>query len=202
MTLYRFEHKGTVLGQALVSPCKRILVPTIPKNSSSWLKVWLRDENGWTLETGTHEKYVNMEVLVALRDPVERWLSGAAEYLSLYFDSTEVQNTGVARILEDVIAVDDHTECQCVFYECFDKENNTLSYFPASDPMLILSTIEFLGVDIHKKSFMHKPINTTADPLNKQKLDYKNWLRECVNLDKITDYYRIYDTTTYEQGCY
>ena len=198
----RFEHKGLQLGQALVSPCKKILVPIIPKNSSTWLKVWLRDENKWTLETGAHEKYTGTDVLVALRDPVERWLSGAAEYLSLYFDSTEVQNTGVAQILEDVVAVDDHTECQCVFYECFNNEKNTLYYLPASDPMTIISFVEFLGVDLNKKSFIRKPINTTMDPVNKLKLDYKNWLRHCVNLNKITEYYRIYDKTTYEQGCY
>ena len=200
--MYRFEHKGTFLGQALVSPCKKILVPTIPKNSSSWLKVWLRDENGWTLETGAHKKYTDTDVLVALRDPVERWLSGAAEYLSLYFDSTEVQNTGVAQILEDIVAVDDHTECQCVFYECFNSEKNTLYYLPASDPMTIISFVEFLGVDLNKKSFIRKPINTTMDPVNKLKLDYKNWLRHCVDLNKITEYYQIYDKTTYEQGCY
>ena len=68
--------------------------------------------------------------------------------------------------------------------------------------MTIISFIEFLGVDLNKKSFIHKPINTTMDPVNKLKLDYKNWLRHCVDLNKITEYYQIYDKTTYEQGCY
>lgn len=56
----------------------------IPKNASSWISSTLK-HNGWTQGTLDHcpNQHIN-ELIVALRDPVDRWVAGVAQYFSSY----------------------------------------------------------------------------------------------------------------------
>jgi hypothetical protein len=77
-SLSRFDHGG------FWHPCVENLsfYCMIPKNASSWTSQLLT-HNGWIegqiSETG---KEVAEELIVILRDPVERWIAGIAQYLS------------------------------------------------------------------------------------------------------------------------
>lgn len=56
----------------------------IPKNASSWISSVFR-HNGWI--EGTQENFPKQsidELIVVLRDPVERWVAGVAQYLIGY----------------------------------------------------------------------------------------------------------------------
>lgn len=63
----------------------------IPKNASSWVSDLL-NHNGWI--EGSPTMHIN-EMIVVLRDPVERWVAGIAQYFSSYilhshwFDRTQ-----------------------------------------------------------------------------------------------------------------
>jgi hypothetical protein len=56
----------------------------IPKNGSSWVSNVLQ-HNGWTQGVLEHcpKQHIN-ELIVVLRDPVERWIAGIAQYFSSY----------------------------------------------------------------------------------------------------------------------
>jgi hypothetical protein len=56
----------------------------IPKNASSWVSSVLK-HNGWTQGVLDHcpNQHIN-ELIVILRDPVDRWVAGIAQYFSSY----------------------------------------------------------------------------------------------------------------------
>jgi hypothetical protein len=56
----------------------------IPKNASSWTSGVLK-HNGWTQGVLEHcpNQHIN-ELIVVLRDPVDRWVAGIAQYFSSY----------------------------------------------------------------------------------------------------------------------
>ena len=64
--------------------CKRFLV-SIPKNASSYIADWAM-HYGWSSAiVGDKCNWGNVEeMIVILRDPVERWISGVAQYITSY----------------------------------------------------------------------------------------------------------------------
>jgi hypothetical protein len=64
----------------LDSDCSRFLV-SIPKNASSYLLSWAR-QNGWFADQASDFNQCIQEIIVVLRDPEERWISGFAQYVS------------------------------------------------------------------------------------------------------------------------
>lgn len=85
--------RGYGYGSGMLSPdCSKFIV-NIPKNASSYLVDWAGKE-GWTSAVvgdlcGWH--LVN-EMIVVLRDPVDRWVSGIAQYLNTYILSVKGPN--------------------------------------------------------------------------------------------------------------
>lgn len=124
--------------------CSQFLV-SIPKNASSSLVDWLGRYEWSSAVVGDNCNWNNVgEVLVVLRDPVERWISGIVQYIHTYilyvhgpntvklsyeipteFDyamSTEQfikqYNQLSERLLFDVInRFDDHVWPQCEFFQ-------------------------------------------------------------------------------------
>lgn len=112
----------------------------IPKNASSWTKPNLKDW-GWEFYN-YHTDHINKPALVVLRDPVERWLSGIAEYFTLYHPhmSSGHITQAVFELVFDRITFDDHTEKQikflhglntdcCTFMMCDKNYRNNFSDF-------------------------------------------------------------------------
>ena len=100
----KWAHLGHTLGECWHS--KGITFVHVPKNASSFVKGCLIN-NGWQYS----KTFVPSEhYLVVLRDPLERWLSGMAEYQvnskQLDLDVHTIFNT---------ITFDDHTELQTYF---------------------------------------------------------------------------------------
>lgn len=98
----------------------------IPKNASSWTKPNLLDW-GWEFYNYHTDNLYNKHALVILRDPVDRWLSGIAEYFYLKhrdFDSIQI-NRHFLDLIFDRVAFDDHTESQVLFLQNLDKTNCT-----------------------------------------------------------------------------
>jgi hypothetical protein len=53
----------------------------IPKNASSYLLSWSQ-QNGWSVGSATEFSHTIKEIIVVLRDPEQRWVSGLAQYVS------------------------------------------------------------------------------------------------------------------------
>jgi len=74
-------NKGFVYGSGLVNPDHTRFIVNIPKNASSFLSNWAQ-ENQWTVAHADDVSLTLQEIIIVLRDPVERWISGFAQYAS------------------------------------------------------------------------------------------------------------------------
>jgi hypothetical protein len=86
--------RGFGHGSGLLSPtCDQFLL-NIPKNASSYLLDW-GTRQGWTtaIVGDTCDWHRCEELIVVLRDPLERWISGIAQYINSYILSVIGPNT-------------------------------------------------------------------------------------------------------------
>jgi hypothetical protein len=121
----QWQHKGHVMGQCMSHPDMNLMYVNIPKNASSWTKPNLLDW-GWEFYNYRTDG-LNKPALVVLRDPVDRWLSGIAEYFTLYHPGlrTDEITLGFLDLVFDRITFDDHTDLQVKFIEGLDTEQCT-----------------------------------------------------------------------------
>ena len=77
--------RGYGYGSGILSPGHDRFVVNIPKNASSYLLDW-SNHHGWTAAEINNIDYPCklQELIVVLRDPVQRWISGIAQYLTGY----------------------------------------------------------------------------------------------------------------------
>lgn len=122
-----WQYKGHVLGECMSHPTGDLMYVNIPKNASSWTKPNLKDW-GWEF-FNYHTDKLDKTAIVVLRDPVDRWLSGIAEYFTLYHSDKQILSTDAIDIIFDRVCFDDHTDRQvkfihgldterCVFFKC------------------------------------------------------------------------------------
>ena len=117
-----WAHKGHVYGECMSKADIDLMYVYIPKNASSWTKPNLKDW-GWEFYN-YHTDNLNKTAIVVLRDPVERWLSGIAEYFTLYHSNINAPDniTELVSIIFDRITFDDHTEKQVKFIQGLDTD--------------------------------------------------------------------------------
>ena len=110
----RWSHLGHHLGECWNDKDKSITFVHIPKNASSFVKVCLLSTEKFTHSNSliTAERY-----LIALRDPIERWISGIAQFMN---DKNNQHAT--LHDLLDRITIDDHTELQTYFLQEIDLD--------------------------------------------------------------------------------
>lgn len=121
-----YKNKGHVFGECLSHSNTDLMYVNIPKNASSWTKPNLKDW-GWQHYNYHTDNLYHKHALVVLRDPVERWLSGIAEYMYLYHKDTDTNEFSKCffDLVFDRIAFDDHTEQQVLFLEKLNLNNCT-----------------------------------------------------------------------------
>ena len=163
----------------LESPDKETIFVSIPKNASSFVSDWLI-ENGWISRriNSTDPKYVAL----VLRDPVDRWCSGIAQYIQGLGIQINEYTSAMDKIIFDVVdRFDDHTWPQHVFYE---------GVFPNRPKMLFRTDLDLQHT--LKQHFRLQPphtqnYNCSAHNIDKkQTIDYfKQQLQNPVLLDKI-----------------
>ena len=124
--LDEWQYKGHRLGECMSHRDSDLMYVYIPKNASSWTKPNLLDF-GWQFYN-YHTDYLNKHALVVLRDPVDRWLSGIAEYLALYHPTIQV-SPGMLDLIFDRVCFDDHTERQIKFLYGLNTDNCTFLWF-------------------------------------------------------------------------
>jgi hypothetical protein len=120
--LDQWAHKGHRFGECMSHPQSDLMYVHIPKNASSWTKPNLQDW-GWEFYN-YHTDNLNKTAIVVLRDPVERWVSGIAEYFTLYHchASGIEYSTQLLDIIFDKVTFDDHTDKQVNFIHNLDTD--------------------------------------------------------------------------------
>ncbi len=113
----KWAHLGHILGECWTDQDKSITFIHIPKNASSFVKGCLISSGRFThsdsLVTADH-------YLITLRDPIERWISGIAQFMGI-----ESNRRVTLHELVERVTVDDHTELQTYFLQDVDIEKCT-----------------------------------------------------------------------------
>jgi len=113
----KWAHLGHTLGECWNDQNKSITFVHIPKNASSFVKGCLISSDRFThsdsLVTADH-------YLITLRDPIERWISGIAQFMDV-----ELNQQFTLRELVELVTVDDHTELQTYFLQDVDIDRCT-----------------------------------------------------------------------------
>ena len=121
----RWAHLGHHLGECWNDQDKSITFVHIPKNASSFVKGVLIGSGGFWHHS---ETLINSgENLIVLRDPIDRWLSGLATWLThrlpQHTPLTSVRdNSTLLDVLFDTVRQDDHTEQQLFFLQNVDVD--------------------------------------------------------------------------------
>lgn len=137
-----WKNKGHAFGECMSHVDSAFMYVYIPKNASSWTKPNLKDW-GWEFYNYHEDLQIkNKKAIVVLRDPLERWISGIAEYLYLHHYDTNVWeiNNHMINLIFDRVVFDDHTERQinflhgldrgnCVFFKCDENYRKNFSDF-------------------------------------------------------------------------
>ena len=121
-----YKSKGHVFGECMSKPDSDLMYINIPKNATSWTKPNLKDW-GWEFYNYHTDNLYHKHALVVLRDPVDRWLSGIAEYMFLYHNHLNPLQFSDAffDLVFDRVAFDDHTEQQVLFLDGINLDNCT-----------------------------------------------------------------------------
>ncbi len=141
----QLSNRGFGYGTGSLNPvCSKFIV-NMPKNASSYLLDWA-GRHDWSMATvGDNCNWDQVqEMIVILRDPLDRWISGMAQYLNTYILSVfgpngpiyndneltphdnsltadewiQQYNQSTERLVFDLISrFDDHTWPQCELFE-------------------------------------------------------------------------------------
>lgn len=83
-------NRGFGYGSGIIDPDNQIFIVNIPKNASSYVLSWAQC-HGWRATLAHHTSKIG-EMVVLLRDPVQRWISGMAQYVNTYILSVRGPN--------------------------------------------------------------------------------------------------------------
>jgi hypothetical protein len=169
--LTEWHHKGHDYGECMSCDDTEFMYVHIPKNASSWTKPNLRDL-GWEF-FNYHTDHLNKRALVALRDPVERWVSGMAEYLFLNHRFSSLMDSDIWDLIFDRITFDDHTERQINFLHGLDTDQ---CVFLWCDANYRKNFSAFVSQELHypNRYFNYEPQHVSA--LSPDRLRFKTIL--------------------------
>jgi hypothetical protein len=105
--------RGFGHGSGVLDPSGKIFIVNIPKNASSYVLSWAQ-HHGWRAGLIEHAQQVQ-EVIVLLRDPIQRWISGMAQYINTYILSVQGPNGPV--LPHEPITVHDYVMSSSAFAE-------------------------------------------------------------------------------------
>jgi hypothetical protein len=89
----QLKNRGFGYGTGSLSPdCSRFIL-NIPKNASSYMLDWAGRHDWSIAQVGDNCDWHKVkEIIIVLRDPLERWISGIAQYLNSYILSVQGSN--------------------------------------------------------------------------------------------------------------
>lgn len=160
----KWAQVGHKLGECFYCRSTSATYVHIPKNASSFIKSCLIRTNDWIY---SENFLTNDHYLVALRDPIERWVSGVAQLL------TNNNNQMPFDEIANHVTVDDHTETQTYFLQKVDI--NKCTFFKV-DSELSTTLQQWLNEHDYKI-----PVSQTLE--NQGNQDIKKYVKEKVDSD-------------------
>lgn len=187
------EHRGFGYGSGLLSPdCTQFII-NIPKNASSYMVDWAVKHKWSSATVGDACSWDKVsEMIVILRDPTQRWISGICQYLNTYILSVsgpngpifpgdpvtkhdwtmdadqflDFYNQTTERLIFDVInRFDDHVWPQYEFFE------NLLPEVPRKYFFMDTSFDHKIAEYLNFEPFSHLDRNSSMSNVNMQKLN-------------------------------
>jgi hypothetical protein len=129
---------GYLAGGGLRSPDKKNFFLGIPKNASTYLSNTLL-ANGWHYHTLGDDSDKIEHAMVILKDPVDRWVSGVATYITSWIlgpgygsdHFVQEYNNLSERLLFETLILDDHTTPQVRFIKQLEQllPDTPVTYF-------------------------------------------------------------------------
>lgn len=146
----RWSYKGYDFGQCCVDDTNKLVYVNIPKNATNWMHniVYSMD---WRDSNVYNEDLSKYHALVILRNPIERWVSGVAEYIKLYHKNIEKLDDSMWQIISDIIAIDDHTDKQVYFVNTLSIENVTFFQCDENLSNSVQQFFQAMNIDIKKR---------------------------------------------------
>jgi hypothetical protein len=121
--VYYTSHFGNCYCQTNVN--NSCMYVPIPKNASQFTRSKL-NQLGFTKSNYHRNPQHTGPILVALREPLDRWITGAVEYLyQKYSDPLQSVINHEEQFLYDQFGVDEHTVRQIQFLQGLDTDNIT-----------------------------------------------------------------------------
>ena len=135
--------RGHLIGGGMISPDKKYFYLNIPKNASTFTTNLLK-ANDWSHWNLANQGFEN--VIIVLRNPIDRWVSGIATYLCSYIlgenygsdHFVKDYNEATERLIFDNIVFDDHTTPQTKFIEEIPQKFNKIFITPTGDNLVNL----------------------------------------------------------------
>jgi hypothetical protein len=161
--------RGYTPGSGMLSPDGSMFYLNIPKNASSFTSQ-IFESIDWQ-HTSLHDSHAHTNIVV-LRDPVERWVSGIATYISSWvlgfgYGSDHFvadYNEATERLIFDNLKFDDHTETQTRFVnQLIDRGQHTVYLFLEKDKNTLIH---------HISTLVGQSLNTDALFDNDAELNY------------------------------
>lgn len=192
-----WSNRGHNVGEGMVSPDQKYFYLNIPKNSSSSIKEVLKTLN-WTF--GHVAEFPDAKIIVALRDPLKRWVSGVTEYLMMYqqgvidnivdpnlYDFMPLLGDKLGMsLLFDRMTFDDHTERQAIFLQGVDLSRCTWIYVDKDFNKNFSALLTELG---YPNSFNDAvPENSASDDKHIKKRKLSTFLTYVIDCDKYKKY--------------
>ena len=146
----------------------------IPKNASTAIANYC----AWT---PTDYQTINRRTYIAIfRDPVDRWISGATEYL---WREQQFEGLDITTVDLDKICFDKHTATQHSFIDMLDTHRTKLYKFGPT-------VLEEIHEDwkCFRKTAKLNIINTITD--NQSKIKVRDYVIDNADFDKIKDFYK------------
>jgi hypothetical protein len=193
-----WEPKGHIFGTCMSHQDSNVMYVNIPKNASSWTKPNLQDF-GWEFYNYHTDHMYHKHAMIVLRDPVERWLSGVAEYFTLYhrFMDTSQINQAFIDLVMDQITLDDHTEKQVYFIEGLNFNRCTFFMCDKDYRLLFCQFLANQGIDDTKRyarySYQHTTENREDGDTTRVKFKktFQPLLDNPKYLEKVKQHYKL-----------
>jgi hypothetical protein len=175
----QYTARGFVPGGMFVK--NNLVYIPIPKNSSSYIGQLLL-KNGWDIGNFLTTDLTNKQLIILLRDPIDRWISGMAEYLCSSLltngrtsdDIIKNWNGVVQDLVFDQVIFDDHTEKQVYFIQSVPRENCVFFNSTKQPEQAVKQYLTIQGIDLNTDIELDR--NQTQG--NKYKESLVNFLRD------------------------
>ena len=116
-------------GDGYISPCEKYFWVKIPKCASTYIENLLISLD-WKIDNYRHRDDKDSLIYFSvLRDPIDRWISGIVEYLTINkIELSDLSDVAI-KLIFDAKTFDRHTQNQCYYLESINLQNTIFFKF-------------------------------------------------------------------------